>query len=119
MSKIDFSIIRNVRVPHHQFEAIKNNAKYLTIEDKDKGDVLAFARVDDDKNTSPFKVCKLTKGVFVGKNGSMGFKNGEEYKFLTYYDAGYLHLKTTNGLWCPYSSVEKLLENWRIIDGVS
>lgn len=115
MSKIDFSIIRHVRVPHQQFEAIKNKAKYLIIEDKDKGSVLAFARVDDDKNKNPFRVGKLTMGIFVGKNGSMGFKNGEEYKFFTYYDSGYLHLKTTNGLWCPYSNMAKLLENWRII----
>lgn len=116
MSKIDFSIIRTVRVPHKQFESIKHKAKYLMIQDKDKGSVIGFVRVDDDKNTNSFKVGKLTTGVFSGKNGSMGFKYGEEYKFFTYYDAGYLHLKTTNGLWCPYSNIEKLLENWRIID---
>lgn len=116
MDKIDFSIIRHVRVPHQQFEAIKNNAKYLIVEDKNKGSVLAFARIDDDMNTNSFKVGKLTTGIFVGKNDSIGFKHDKEYKFFAYYDAGYLHLKTTNGLWCPYSNIEKLLENWRIVD---
>ena len=116
MNKIDFSIIKTVRVPHQQFESIKNKAKYLITQDKKNGDVLAFVRDDGDKNTEPFKVGKLTTGIFVGKNGSMGFKRGEEYKFFTYYYAGYLHLTTVNGLWCPYGSMEKLLENWRIID---
>lgn len=51
MNKIDFSIIRHVRVPHQQFEAIKNNAKYLMVEDKENGDVLVFVRDDDDKKT--------------------------------------------------------------------
>ena len=33
MGKIDFSIIKTVRVPHQQFESIKNNAKCLIIEE--------------------------------------------------------------------------------------
>lgn len=55
------------------------------------------------------------RGIFIGKDGSMGFKYGKEYEFHTYCQRGYLHLKTTNGLWCPYSNMEKLLENWRIV----
>ena len=39
MSKLDFSMIRNVRVPHQQFEAIKNKAKYLIVEDRENGEV--------------------------------------------------------------------------------
>ena len=116
MDKIDFSIIRHVRVPHEQFEAIKNNAKYLIIGDRDNGSVLTFSRIDDDKNSNPFKVGELITGIFIGENDSMRFKHGEEYKFVTYYYDGYLHLQTTNGLWCPYSNMEKLLKNWRIID---
>lgn len=48
MSKIDFSIIKTVRVPHQQFESIKNKAKYLMIQDKDKGDVLTFVLIGGD-----------------------------------------------------------------------
>ena len=50
MYKIDFSIIVTVRVPHQQFESIKNKAKYLIIQDKKNGDVLAYVRDDDDQN---------------------------------------------------------------------
>ena len=56
------------------------------------------------------------KGIFIGKDGSMGFKYGKEYEFHTYCQRDCLHLKTKNGLWCPYSNMEKLLENWRIIN---
>ena len=55
MNKIDFSIIKTVRVPHQQFESIKNKAKYLIIQDKKNGDVLAFVREDDDKNTESIR----------------------------------------------------------------
>ena len=56
------------------------------------------------------------RGIFIGKDGSMGFKRGKKYEFHTYCQRDCLHLKTTNGLWCPYSNMEKLLENWRIVD---
>ncbi len=42
MERLDCSTIRTLRVPHQQFEAIKNKAKYLEIVDKDKGDVITF-----------------------------------------------------------------------------
>ena len=61
MSKLDFSMIRNVRVPHQQFEAIKNKAKYLIVEDRDNGEFLLFVRDNDDKNTEPFKVDNVKK----------------------------------------------------------
>lgn len=51
MVKLDFSMIRHVRVPHQQFEAIKNKAKYLIVEDRDNGEILSFVRDDDDKDT--------------------------------------------------------------------
>lgn len=54
MVKLDFSMIRNVRVPHQQFEAIKNKAKYLIVEDRDNGESLSFVR-DDDKNTETLR----------------------------------------------------------------
>lgn len=82
MGKIDFSIIKTVRVPHQQFESIKNNAKCLIIEDRDNGSVLAFSRIDDDKNSNPFKVGELITGIFIGENDSMRFKHGKKYKFV-------------------------------------
>lgn len=54
MGKIDFSILKTVRVPHQQFESIKNKAKHLMIQDKDNGDVISFIRVDDDINRETF-----------------------------------------------------------------
>lgn len=51
MAKLDCSMIRNVRVPHQQFEAIKNKAKYLMVEDRDSGEIISFVRENDD-NTS-------------------------------------------------------------------
>lgn len=53
MVKLDFSMIRNVRVPHQQFEAIKNKAKYLIVEDKESGEVLSFVRNDGQNKTEP------------------------------------------------------------------
>lgn len=53
MVKLDFSMIRNVRVPHQQFEAIKNKAKYLIVEDKESGEVLLFVHNDGQNKTEP------------------------------------------------------------------
>ena len=53
MGKIDFSIIKTVRVPHQQFESIKNKAKYLMIEDKESGEVLSFVRNGGKNKTEP------------------------------------------------------------------
>ena len=60
---------------------------------------------------------KMLKGKFIGKDGSMGFVYGKKYKLYTWCERNYLFLKTSDGLWCPYSNLEKLLENW-IIYGV-
>ena len=116
MGKIDFSIIKTVRVPHQQFESIKNKAKYLIIQDKDNGDVLTFAPIRKTVVSNPFKAVTHVKGIFVGKDGSMGFKRGKEYQFTTCIRHNMLCIVTSDGLWCPYSNMEKLLENWRIID---
>lgn len=56
MVKLDCSMIRNVRVPHQQFEAIKNKAKYLIVEDRDNGEVLSFTR---DNDTEEFNYGKI------------------------------------------------------------
>ena len=55
MSKLDFSMIRNVRVPHQQFEAIKNKAKYLIVEDRENGEVLSFIRNNGENKTESLK----------------------------------------------------------------
>lgn len=51
MKRLDCSMIRTLRVPHQQFEAIKNKAKYLEIVDKDKGDVITFVLEKTDSQT--------------------------------------------------------------------
>ena len=61
------------------------------------------------------------KAKYIGTNGSMGFKTGKTYNIFT-------HCKVLNSQpviivycnnddsWCPYSSLESLLENWLLID---
>lgn len=116
MGKIDFSIIKTVRVHHQQFESIKNKVKYLMIQDKDNGDVLTFAPIGKTAASNPFRAVTHVKGIFVGKDGSMGFRRGKEYQFTTCIRHNMLCVVTSDDLWCPYSNMEKLLENWRIID---
>lgn len=43
-SGLDFSNVRNVRVWHEQFEAIKNKAEFLIVEDKTNGKRVSFIR---------------------------------------------------------------------------
>lgn len=54
-------------------------------------------------------------GKFIGEDKSMGFRNGQIYRFRTYLSGDYIVLKEITGKWCPYGSVEKLLENWVIL----
>ena len=91
MKTIDCGIVKTIRVPHQQFESIKNKAKYLMIQDKDKGDVLTFALIGETVASDPFKVATHVKGIFIGKDGSMGFNNGKEYEFNTYYNNKSIH----------------------------
>lgn len=53
---LDCSMIRNVRVPHEQFIAIKNKAQYLIVEDRDKGGCINFTR---DKEMSDEEADKM------------------------------------------------------------
>lgn len=60
--------------------------------------------------------------MFKGEN-SMGFKRGKTYNLRTEIKPVPGVLKPclcvfdTNSInWCPYSSLEKFLENWKIID---
>ena len=59
------------------------------------------------------------QGIFIGKDGSMGFEYGKEYQFNTFIRDNMLYMRTTGGLWCPYGSLEKMLENWRILSQTS
>lgn len=61
------------------------------------------------------------KAIFIGKDRSMGLKNGAKYS-LTIKNGEYLgkpHLWATirdgfNLIYCPYASEELLLKNWII-----
>ena len=66
--------------------------------------------------SNPFKVTTHVKGIFVGKDGSKGFRRDKEYRFTTCIRHNMLCVVASDGLWCPYSNMEKLLENWRIVD---
>lgn len=67
MSKLDFSMIRNVRVPHQQFEAIKNKAKYLIVEDRENGEVLSFIRNNSENKTESIMDGLNHKGILYSK----------------------------------------------------
>lgn len=63
------------------------------------------------------------RGVFVGADGSMGFEYGRGYAVRIskrsrlakrFGLAGNIILRTKVGLYCPYSSMEKLEENWEL-----
>lgn len=51
-SGLDFSNVRHVRVWHEQFEAIKDKAEFLIVEDKSNGKCVSFTR-DHDEESKP------------------------------------------------------------------
>ena len=51
-SGLDFSNVRHVRVWHEQFEAIKDKAECLIVEDKSNGKCVLFTR-DHDEESKP------------------------------------------------------------------
>lgn len=52
---------------------------------------------------------------FIGKNDSMGFKNGQIYKLKSKCVNNKIIVKTANDkLFCPYESIETFLRNWEI-----
>ena len=53
-------------------------------------------------------------GVFIGENGSCGFKYNREYKLTSKVIDKYIWLESKEGFRCPYSSVENILRNWKI-----
>lgn len=60
---------------------------------------------------------------YTGRNGSMGFKENSIYDLEVYIeyvnnynDDEWIWVKDLkNGLKCPYSNFDKLLDNWKII----
>ena len=58
---------------------------------------------------------KVLVGTYIGKDDSMEFKNGQQYSFTTCISDGYLKLSVENSyLYCFYSSLESLLDNWEL-----
>lgn len=62
------------------------------------------------------------KAKFIGKDGSLGFVNGVTYNIETrvqsywFGTSGVIVVYVVGSrLNCPYSSVEKFLENWEVI----
>lgn len=52
---------------------------------------------------------------FIGKDDSMGFKNGVTYEIKSKCMNDVIIIKTMDGkLWCPYKSIESFIENWDI-----
>lgn len=66
---------------------------------------------------------RVNKAVFIGKDGSEGFKNGEEYYIRTeirsklFSSSGLLWVFDVNeGLVSQYSNLGAFLENWKIME---
>lgn len=54
---------------------------------------------------------------FIGKDKSMGFRKWRTYNItfeMQHLPPYWIILREENGLFCPYSSMEAVLENWRI-----
>ena len=55
------------------------------------------------------------RAIFIGADGSRGFKRGEVYTIELSYDDNRDWLIVRSGrLWCPYSNLTSLLKNWEI-----
>lgn len=51
---------------------------------------------------------------FIGEHGSMGFEHGRVYecRLVSLRDGGGVLVFANGNLYCPYSSLRKMLENW-------
>ncbi|RHM40465.1 hypothetical protein DWZ70_03045 [Mediterraneibacter gnavus] len=61
------------------------------------------------------------RGKYIGRDGSMGFRTGQTYEISTELTKIYRDKKKVDvimlrsgKLFCPYDSVESILENWEI-----
>lgn len=66
---------------------------------------------------------KGIRAIFIGKDDSMDFCNGKEYRLRSDIKkvpgirGKCICLYNLNGLgWCPYKNLEALLQNWKIIN---
>lgn len=56
------------------------------------------------------------KYIFIGKNKSMGFQNGQCYELKTQCtNNGIIIICHELKVRCPYSSVETFLRNWKLM----
>lgn len=63
----------------------------------------------------------VLRGVYIGRDGSMGFRTGQTYEINTELTKIYKNKKKidvimlrSGKLFCPYDSVESILENWKL-----
>lgn len=53
-------------------------------------------------------------GIFIGEDGSMGFRRGQKYRLTIDYDRERDWIVLWSGrCWCPYSNISALLQNWQ------
>ena len=60
----------------------------------------------------------MFKARFIGRDKSMGFRNGKVYLLTSECIDSIINVVTVGGghkLWCPYSNIESFLKNWDII----
>ena len=73
--------------------------------------------VDIIGNDDAHEIRSRADAVFCGEDGSMGLKNGKRYWVSSRVNSRHIVLSvwSQNGKCCdvPYSSVEKVLENWK------
>lgn len=60
-SGLDFSNVRQVKVWHEQFEAIKNKGEFLIVEDKTNGKCVSFTRDHPEEYAPNESYLKLKK----------------------------------------------------------
>lgn len=63
----------------------------------------------------------VLRGVYIGRDGSMGFRTGQTYEINTELTKIYKNKKKidvimlrSGKLFCPYGSVESILEDWKL-----
>ena len=57
---------------------------------------------------------KTITAIFIGTNGSMGFRTGEEYK-LWFFEANgryYISRRSMNAVAIPYDTMKAVKNNW-------